>query len=292
MSYDPYQDRVTGPEGQPWSGNPYVTSPAEPFQPADQYFGTSLVDVGYPAPPPPPKQHNVGLIIVCTVLATVLAGAVVFCGLGLFGVILAGSSAGATSSKSPTPAGSAHPSATPSAALGQEVRPAGAPYSYRIPAGFHSEPVPTSTEPVPPRTEPVPRSTAAGGPSPSPDTDPPPAEDYETAITTKTGSTYDFVYVASFTVKQEANAANEAALGAEFDRWIKTAGQNPASRTDVQAGNYSAFKYTFTQDAAKAFDYFVFNGRTVVDVTCQWADDQVNIERGCQEVLKSLTIDA
>lgn len=287
MSYDPYQDRVTGSQGQPWSGNPYVTSPAESFQPADQYFGASPLDAGYatppPPPPPPPKQHNVGLIIVCTVLATVLAGGLVFCGLGVFGVILAGS-AGANSSESPTPSGSAHPSATPSAPLGAEVRPAGAPFSYRIPAGFHSEPVPHS--------EPDPSSAATGGPAPSPDADPPPAEQYETAITTKAGTTYDFVYVASFTVKKEASAANEAALGAEFDRWIKTVGQNPASRTDVQIGNYSGFKYVFTKDTLNADEYFVFNGRTVVDVTCQWAGDQADIQRGCQEVLKSLTIDA
>lgn len=277
MTYDPYQDQGNNPYGQQWSGPPYVASPAEFIQPAEQYFGTQQLDGGFPAPPPPPKRQNVVLIIVCTVLVTVVAVPLLLCAFGFFGAAVIGAST-ANSSTSPTPAKpSATSSASPSNAA-QLIQPAGAPYSYRIPTAF--------------QTEPVPSSTATAGPSASPDPDPPPTEYYTTAVTTENGSAYDYISVASFTVKQEASAANETALAAQFDKWIKTVGEDPSTRADVAVGSYLSFKYTFAEGARGAYDYFVFNGHTVIDVTCAWSSEQANIQRGCQELLNTLRITA
>jgi hypothetical protein len=280
MSYDPYQNSGAGPYGPPQPEAQYViTSPAAPFLPADQYFGTPApADL---APPPPPKRPNVPLIIVSTVLVTVVVGVVAFCGLSFFGVALIGATADASPSASPTPttSASAHPSSSASVAPARQlVQPAGAPYSYRVPVGFH------------PRQPPA--ADSSPGPSASTDPDPAPREMYRTTATTQTGSANDFVSVASFTLKQPASAANETALGAQFDRWVKAAGADPSTRVDVRVGNYPAFKYTFTNGAIGAYDYFVFNGRTAVDVVCEWSADQAAIQHGCQELLNTLMITA
>ncbi|TQS45608.1 hypothetical protein [Cryptosporangium phraense] len=257
MSYDHYQDPSQGG----WSGPPYAVSPAGPVE--NPY-------------PPAPNRPNTVLIVVVTVLTTLVVSALVVCGLGTFGVVLIGASADSSTSASPSSSSSSaspKPSATASPG-GELVRPAGAPFSYRMPVGFHSQPAPTSS----------------GGPTPTDGASPqaePLTEYYETWSAPTGGSVWDYLYVASFPLTENAS---DGALTTRLDTWVTQIGQDPSTRAAVKVGKYSAYKYSFADAAKGAWDYFVYDGRTVVDVTCSWSSDQVDIQRGCQELLKTLTV--
>ncbi|MFI5959947.1 hypothetical protein [Cryptosporangium sp. NPDC051539] len=267
MSYDQYHDQSPGSSyEQQWVGPPsYAVSPAGPL-PEAVYAPPPLP----PPVPPPANRPNTALVVLVTVIVTLLATALVVCGLGTFGVVLIGASADSSSSPTPTPKPSKTASAAPSSTA-ELIQPAGAPYSYRLPTGFHTQPATEGT---------------SGSPSATPDPDLL-DEYYDTYSAPQGGSVYDFLFVASFPLKGDTG---DAALTATLDKYVAKIGQDASTRAAVKVGKYSAYKYSFADAAKGAWDYFVYDGRTVVDVTCSWSSDQAGIQRGCLELLDTLTV--
>ena len=267
-SGDPYANPA-GPYANP--GGPYA-NPSAPFN-ADPYaapagpYGYPGGQPGYPAPPPP-KKSKTGWIVGTIVAVVVII--IVFCSVG--GVLISHSSnsdntsSGSTATTGPTDLASESASTAPSPADSRKlIQPAGAPFSYRLPTGFQSVSTPSS------------QTTGSS------------AKFSAAAATTQT-EVDDFLIVDAYALSYDANAVSRTELGTQFDSLVKQIGQDPTSRQNVTYNGNFGFWYQFDFTSSKAYSYFLFNGTNEIQVRCQWADQETTIKRGCEDVLKSLTI--
>jgi hypothetical protein len=217
---------------------------------------------GYPPPGPPPKKKSntpivLGIIGVAAVICLLCCGG--------FIVLQAASDddKGKTSaSGSPSPS---TPPTTAAADSRELVQPAGAPYSYRVPAGF--------------KTSPVPKSSGVGSSS-----------QYETGLTPTGAPGRDILAVAVYTLKANSDSFSYEQLEAEINRLAKQIDQNATNGERTTIDGKRALKYLFDYGDAKSVNYFIFSGKTELQIRCQYVNEEAAIKRGCDDLTTSLQI--
>jgi hypothetical protein len=100
----------------------------------------------------------------------------------------------------------------------------------------------------------------------------------------------NIVLSGSVTLELDTGTVAEDALRKEIDSGVTTLGHDPTTGKATSVHGYSAYRYEFTYGSARAFNYFVFKGRTMVQVLCRWSDRKTDILRGCDDLLATLTI--
>jgi hypothetical protein len=232
---------------------------------------------GYPQPGPPKKSKTVPIIIgIVAVVAIVIAT----CGIGAFLLSDSGDDTDTAAQPSPAPSNTAAASAAPTTAAPSaapsrgaasvdtsrpEIAPAGAPYNFRVPTSFQ--------EITPPKSD----TTGS-------------AAKYTSAAATSSSETNDFLIVDAYRLGANADEVTVSALETEFDRLVRTAGQDATTRETTTINGYRALKYDFKYSTSQAYSYFIFSGYNEIQVRCQWADDQSTIQKGCTDLLSSLTL--
>ena len=238
MTYDPNRP----PSG---ASSPYG-QPVAPGQPG-----------GYPSAPPP-KKSKTGIIIgsIVAVVFVIIA----LCGLG--GLALSDSSSDSNADSSPGRSDSpSAPSTTDSRTL---VHPAGAPFSFRLPDGFHT----VSTA----KAKTVGQVTYSSGVAPS------------------TTDLNDLIIVDAYVLTLPAEEVNQDELAAELDKSVKGTGQDPSTRKNVTYNGNKGFLYQFDLGIAKAYSYYLLHGKNEIQVRCQWVKQEAPIKKGCADLLNSLQI--
>ncbi len=153
----------------------------------------------------------------------------------------------------------------------ETVAPTGAPYTYTVPEGF----------------------SAAGNVS----IDRNAGEAlYRTGVAVKTEDdpSRDVIIVSVYALTQDVTGVADAALQQELDGVLAglATGMELSGPTRETVAGASAFVYTLV-DAAKGETtraYYLFKGTNEISVVCQWKRRQADVERGCGELLGSLTV--
>ncbi|SHN35991.1 hypothetical protein [Cryptosporangium aurantiacum] len=237
----------------------YDPYPEQPQQYAPPAY--PLVEPPIPPPPPPPRRSNRAWVVVGIVAAVLVPIALVAaCGFGGVLVAIGEQSRSATPSTSATPSSSPTPSATP---YRPTVRPAGARYDWQVPTGYVQVAAPSDLR----NSEP---HTAAAG--------------------LNTADTTNILVTNGVPLAVDTGTLSAETLRDEFDKVVTTLGHDAKTRTEVTVNGYSALRYDFNFATAQAYSYFVFKGTDAVQVLCRWADHKVEIIRGCDDLLATLTI--
>ena len=153
-------------------------------------------------------------------------------------------------------------------ATGPVVQPAGAPYSYQVPNGF------AQTTDV---------SVSRGGNGAK----------YQSGVLPGGQSGEDLVAVTVYELPLDSTTLSDATIRAELDRLVNGLADNGATEPETSTiAGARTWKYQVTVGDTVADSYFLFAGKTELQILCQWKTKQTEIERGCQEVLDTLTIKA
>ena len=154
---------------------------------------------------------------------------------------------------------------------GETIAPAGAPYTYTVPEGF----------------------SAAGNVSIDRN-----AGDAQfrtgVAIDTADDPSRDVVIVSVYRLTQDVSGVDDAALQQELDGVLTglTAGMDLSGPERETVAGVSAFVYSIV-DRAKGETsraYYLFKGTNEISVVCQSRRQPADVERGCAELLASLTV--
>jgi hypothetical protein len=156
------------------------------------------------------------------------------------------------------------PTSTPSDSQ-QRIAPSGAPYSYALPQGFVVAPVPKSS------------ATGQSGV-------------FESAIIPRGAASGDIIAVSVYKLGADSDAFTYEQLEAEIERLATKVTTNPGEAERVRVAGKRGLKYLFDYGTTKVMNYFVFAGRTEVQVRCQWTNVEPVIALGCDDVIASLVI--
>ncbi|MFI5957885.1 hypothetical protein [Cryptosporangium sp. NPDC051539] len=271
---DPYANPSAGAYGNPSAGaygaDPYA-APADPYgNPAGAYGAPGG---GYP-PPAPPKKSKTGWIVGGIVGVVVVI--ILVCSVGTWLVSKSDDKNDTATTKpsgnSTAPSSTASTPATPESTgpsidtSRPEVRPAGAPFSVRLPEGFQEVKAPSS------------ETTGA-------------SSEYTAAMATSASEQNDFLILDSYTLPADTSTISDTQLETEFDGLVKRIGQDATTRQNVTYNGYKGYFYQFNFGTAKAYSYFMFNKTKEIQIRCQWADQESQIKTGCDYILNTLTID-
>ncbi len=263
----PYGPYGAGPYGNVPYGGPSYGGPA--YGPGG--YPEAYPQAGYGGgfgPPPPKSKAPLVLGVIAAVLVLVVLG-------GVGGFLLLkddqdssdrASSEETASSESDEDVGSSQdqePATEDDGSLGQPVRPEGAPYSYRIPAGFV-------------------RSAEAS------DT----AGSYETEIVPSGGNGQDAGIVVS--VAEELGTTDLDQLEDNLTRLQAEQGVTVISSSRTRIDGEEALRLDVTEESfSGTFNYAITTGGQVLGAACIWSGEANRgvVERGCQELLASMTVD-
>ncbi|TQS46401.1 hypothetical protein [Cryptosporangium phraense] len=270
---DPYANPSGGAYGNPSAGaygaDPYA-APADPYGNPQPAYGAP--GGGFP-PPAPPKKSKTGWIVGGIVGVVVII--ILVCSIGTWLVSKSDDSDTATPKPSGTVSAPSTAGASPSTPESTgpsidtsrpEVRPAGAPFSTRLPEGFQEVKAPSS------------ETTGK-------------SSEYTAAMATSASEQNDFLILDSYTLPADTSTISESQLETEFDNLVTQIKQDPSTRQNVTYNGFKGFFYQFDFGSAKAYSYFMFNKTREIQVRCQWADQESQIKTGCDYVLNTLTID-
>lgn len=214
-------------------------------------------------PPAPPKRGRNRLLVgaaVLGVLVLVLAGAATF--------ILVKGDGNGTGKAAGHASASASPSIMPSvvphvAAKGKPVAPAGAPYTYGVPAGF----VVGSCS-----------VTQSSGTAQNP-----------SCVQPNGASTQDMVLVMNFPIKVDADKLRTADIERQLDTLYADRLHSTYQYLSIDGGR--AWRTQLDGAGTTTVEVHLFKGRQHVEVLCQWTPArQQQITTGCAAVLSTLTV--
>jgi hypothetical protein len=134
-----------------------------------------------------------------------------------------------------------------------------------VPAGF--------------KTSPVPKSSGVGSSS-----------QYETGLTPTGAPGRDILAVAVYTLKANSDSFSYEQLEAEINRLAKQIDQNATNGERTTIDGKRALKYLFDYGDAKSVNYFIFSGKTELQIRCQYVNEEAAIKRGCDDLTTSLQI--
>lgn len=151
------------------------------------------------------------------------------------------------------------------AAAGSRIAPAGGPYSYRVPAHWHS----------------ISRFTVGSVSA---------RTRYRSAIARGSG----LIYVAS----SDRGSADPHALGMEYAKQLKQLGMSVESVSAALVGNSPAFVFDINDvpvpggGTGSARRILIFTPQAIINLTCQWTDqaDQKTTLAGCDSVRSSMRV--
>jgi hypothetical protein len=151
-------------------------------------------------------------------------------------------------------------------ATGPVVQPAGAPYSYHVPSGF------SKTDEV---------SVSRGGNGAK----------YQSGVLPGGVSGEDLVAVTVYELQVDSASLSDSQIRTELDRLVAGLADNGATEPETSTiADARTWKYRVTVNDTVADSYFMFAGKTELQILCQWKTKQTEIQRGCSEVLGSLEI--
>jgi len=149
------------------------------------------------------------------------------------------------------------------------VAPDGAPFSFQLPTSFTQQPA-------------LADRTKAGA-----------------AATTHAAAVaidvYNTITVLSFPLDQDASTLSDGELVRQLAPVVRTLTTtqrrvSAVQRRDVKAGR-AMYLRILDNGTSQASDlYFIFAGRSEVEVACQWQDKPKAVANGCQAVLDSLRV--
>jgi hypothetical protein len=153
---------------------------------------------------------------------------------------------------------------------GKVVSPAGSPYCYLVPAGF----VDVSSS--------VTVTTSVG------------SERFRSAVAV---AARDLVIVTVYELRRDADGISDSALetelagvltqlskqGFEFD-------STTAERSTVDGARSFGYHAREAKNQLQTDVYFIFKGRTEVEVNCQWQQKQADVVAGCRKLMASLQV--
>lgn len=187
--------------------------------------------------------------------------------------------AGPTTSRPSETAPTTTASATPSGGTGREtlscsrgkvVSPAGAPYCYLIPTGFTDV------------SKSVTVDTSVGN------------EKYRSAVAV---ADRDLVIVTVYELRLDTDPIPDASLESELKTVLAqlaargfTFDSTSADKTTVDGARSFGYHAREAKNSLQANVYFLFRGKTEVEVNCQWQEKGPDVQRACQQVLGSLQI--
>jgi hypothetical protein len=193
----------------------------------------------------------------------------------------ASTGSGTSSPGSTSPGGSPTASATssPGGAPGRQslsctgakvISPAGAPYCYATPAGFTDVSSSVTVD------------TSVG------------KEKFRTAVAV---ADRDLIIVTVYELLVDTDSISDESLEQELKGVLSTLASQgftfdstTAKRSAVDGARSFSYHAREAKNQLQADVYFIFRGRTEVEVNCQWQRRQADITRGCQQVLSSLQI--
>jgi hypothetical protein len=153
---------------------------------------------------------------------------------------------------------------------GTVVRPAGAPYCYLLPAGFTDA------------TDRLTLNFQTARPS-----------QYDSAIAV---AVHDVILVVTYPLERDSDRVSAEALAGQV-RTVMAKGvasgfrvTGDPVRTTVDDDRAFRLRIEQSQGQYQADVYFVFDGSTEVEINCQHADRQADIDRGCAQVLSSIQV--
>jgi hypothetical protein len=153
---------------------------------------------------------------------------------------------------------------------GTVVQPSGAPYCYLLPAGFADA------------TNRLTLNFQTAQPS-----------QYDSAIAV---AVHDVILVVTYPLQRDSDGVPAEALAAQvravMARGVASGFRVTGDPVPTTVDNDRAFRLSIRQQQGQytAEVYFVFDGATEVEINCQRAAKQADIDRGCQGVLDSIQV--
>jgi hypothetical protein len=271
------------PAGYPTESYAPTSQPISPsyppqYPPGAPYSGAmpSGLPSGLPSGPPPPmpgdpmgprrkgRGATIAAGVLAVVAAVVLVGTLVLVATGTFNEDEPNNPPASNDAQSREP--SANSSEPTTKATGPVVQPAGAPYSYRVPNGFS-------------KTDQVTVSRGGNGAK------------YQSGVLPGGVSGEDLVAVTVYELPVDSSTLSDSQIRTELDRLVAGLADNGATEPETSTiADARTWKYRVTVDATVADSYFLFAGKTELQILCQWKTKETEIKRGCQEVLDTLEI--
>jgi len=192
-------------------------------------------------------------------------------GRGTFAADGASATPGASGSASP----SASPSGTPARRTlrcsgGKVISPSGAPYCYRLPAGFTDV------------SRSVTVDTSVG------------SEKHRSAVAV---ADRDLVIVTVYELLLDTDSVSDQTLETELKTVLAKLSRQgfafdttTAEKSTVDGARAFGYHAREATNKLEANVYFLFRGKTEVEVNCQWKQKAAEVQRGCRDVLGSLQV--
>jgi hypothetical protein len=186
-----------------------------------------------------------------------------------------------SASSDPGPTGSGTPAPTDSGsgqpdrqALscrgGKVISPSGAPYCYLLPAGF----VDVSSS--------VTVDTSVG------------SERFRTAVAV---ADRDLAIVTVYELRLDTDEVSDPALATELQGVLAQLTKQgfqfdstTAKRSTVDGARTFGYHARETKNNLQADVYFIFRGKTEVEINCQWQQRRADVTRACQQIMTSLQV--
>ena len=182
-------------------------------------------------------------------------------------------------SATPGAGGSASPSASPSGTPGRRtlrcsggkvVSPSGSPYCYTLPAGFTDV------------SRSVTVDTSVG------------SEKHRSAVAV---ADRDLIIVTVYELQLDTDSVSDQRLETELKDVLAQLSRQgfafdttTAERSTVDGARAFGYHAREATNKLEANVYFLFRGKTEVEVNCQWKQKAADVQRGCRDVLGSLQV--
>jgi hypothetical protein len=192
------------------------------------------------------------------------------------GTAMAASEGALTTAPAPSSTPPSTPTSTPPARTttncsgGTVIQPKGAPYCYLLPSGFDDV------------TGELTRSYRSASPS-----------EYESAVA---AAVHDVIFVAVYPLSEDSDGLSAAVLGDQVDSVLRAGESAGFTRTGAltpaTVDGARTFLASVKQNEGRYASavYFVFRGSTEIEINCQYADRQADVERGCAGVRRTIQI--